>query len=142
MAINVTISFGGDRQTVTVNSFADLSSERVSRFLGYDPRNVEFVRQADGRVLTASDHLNDGSVITVRTKANTKGAVVRVSFGGDTREVAAGTVGDLRHDSVARDFGYNPANVTFVVNGVEKADSYQLFGTETIVVRTKANTKG
>lgn len=139
--INITISFGGDRQSVRVDSFADLLSDRVANYVGYNPRNVEFVR-ADGRVLTATDHLSDGSTISVRTKANTKGAVVRVSFGGDTREVAAGTVGDLRHDSVARDFGYNPANVTFVVNGVEKADSHPLFGTETIAVRTKANTKG
>ena len=140
--INITISFGGDRQSVRVDSFNDLLSERVANYVGYNPRNVEFVRQTDGRVLTSTDHLSDGSTIVVRTKANTKGAVVRVSFGGDTREVAAGTVGDLRHDSVARDFGYNPANVTFVVNGVEKTDSCPLFGTETIVVRTKANTKG
>lgn len=138
--INVNLSFGGDRQSVLVNTVADLRDNRIAAQLGYSAANVEFVR--GGTVLRDSDRLYENETITVRTKANTKGAAVRVSFGGDSREVVAATVGDLRHDSIARDFGYAPANVTFAVNGTERPDTYSLYAGDTVTVRTKANTKG
>lgn len=74
MAVNkpaITVRFGGDDNQYYAGSLADLQSAHASSLFGYNASSSEFVRNGD--VLTADSTLREGDVVSVRTRANTKG---------------------------------------------------------------------
>ena len=134
--MNITINYGPGNSIV--KDIRDTSEIRESwvEALGADPSRVQIC--VNGQPY--SGPLSEGDVVELRTKANEKGAGVRISFGPGNSITKDITHTEEIEDSWIEALGADPSRVEFCVNG-QPYDG-ELHAGETVELRTRANEKG